>query len=680
MSFCPNCGTQLDAALKFCTNCGTALTQPQPAQHQQPYAQPQYQQPQVQQPYAPPPAPQPKKKTKAPLIIGGVTGVVALALVAVLVFTNGFGLFGGGRDNPGGNSDDSDIDIGDFNLIDADGRDWSKYDWTNFDPADLPVDLGKASFTVDKSATATSEYVPGEPLTLSVTDSAGATWTLDIPGHALMYPDTITITAVKDITADELGSFDGGVILEPDGLQFLEPATLTASGGGWGGDCILLTGGHDGSNLNFVEYETDENSATATTWHFSSQLGQKGPNWNQYDQQLLDQFRRAVGYAQDILKKPVKAPVPPSITFDVCVNEHRGNNDNKGNEKFFNELFEPEKSAMDSLYMAWAVLMNGRRISSTTYTDTVLAEIHEHYRNALVMRLLKKAKQLIDTYKYQEDRFMMIALAVPGLMSCKGATDFKVSSRQWEEPKDMAALRAEIQAEVEKWAKEVWNQYMRKLVEEHDYRAFHALGHIMLVYAFAVFINADNCPTYLGNALTFRVEWKMEHTMTTNGGVAGFRYNLSGEATVSMDQISEDKGYFGESAGEAKYDSYVEFTGHTTMPVLPEYSFIAELSDIDPCMKKTITVAIDQFGADTETGVGGDQVFTWNPGLMRVGTGVAYAENKDKDTGYYTFTPKIINGSAEAVNEKLVKPYNPANTNTLTIILHHEPKADVFMR
>ena len=109
MAFCPNCGAQNDNALKFCSNCGTALgAQPQvqqpqvqqpqayaQPQQQQPYMQPQaYAQPQVQQPYAPAPPPA-KKKSKAPLVI--VALVVVAGLVAAGIFTNGFGLFGGGK-------------------------------------------------------------------------------------------------------------------------------------------------------------------------------------------------------------------------------------------------------------------------------------------------------------------------------------------------------------------------------------------------------------------------------------------------------------------------------------------------------------------------------------------------------------------------------------------------------
>ena len=142
--FCPACGTQLGDAMMFCASCGTRtdtsvtstqtaqpaqpqlqqqptqpqqqyVPQPQPAQPQPTQPQPQYvqqpqpaqQQPQLQQQqpqyvqkpqqqyqpqYAPAPVPV-KKKRKTPFIIAGAA-VLVIALVVMLIVTNGFDIFG----------------------------------------------------------------------------------------------------------------------------------------------------------------------------------------------------------------------------------------------------------------------------------------------------------------------------------------------------------------------------------------------------------------------------------------------------------------------------------------------------------------------------------------------------------------------------------------------------------
>ena len=79
MVFCPYCGSENEDSAKFCTECGEKLTQPAPAQPEQPQS--------AHGAGSPPPSAQsappqkPRKKSKAPLVIGIIAGVLVLAAV-----------------------------------------------------------------------------------------------------------------------------------------------------------------------------------------------------------------------------------------------------------------------------------------------------------------------------------------------------------------------------------------------------------------------------------------------------------------------------------------------------------------------------------------------------------------------------------------------------------------------
>jgi len=85
MAFCPNCGSRLNDGAKFCAACGRAATR-----LQQPIQPPRYA----------PPAPA-KKKSAAPLVIGGIIGLCLVALIIAAISTSLFGILGGNDDTGG---------------------------------------------------------------------------------------------------------------------------------------------------------------------------------------------------------------------------------------------------------------------------------------------------------------------------------------------------------------------------------------------------------------------------------------------------------------------------------------------------------------------------------------------------------------------------------------------------
>lgn len=81
---------------------------------------------------------------------------------------------------------------------------------------------------LDATKTASAKIIPDAGGSISLTDSKGVEYKLDIPAGALVIPTDITLTAVKEIGALPLdGGLLGAVKIEPDGLVLNEVATLT---------------------------------------------------------------------------------------------------------------------------------------------------------------------------------------------------------------------------------------------------------------------------------------------------------------------------------------------------------------------------------------------------------------------------------------------------------------------
>lgn len=92
--------------------------------------------------------------------------------------------------------------------------------------------LGNAALTLDKTRKDSVRYVPLRgPVFLELKDTEGNVWRLDIPENALPYAETISMQLAGDISTDMVsGKLNAGVVLRPEGLQFIIPATLSISG------------------------------------------------------------------------------------------------------------------------------------------------------------------------------------------------------------------------------------------------------------------------------------------------------------------------------------------------------------------------------------------------------------------------------------------------------------------
>jgi hypothetical protein len=96
---------------------------------------------------------------------------------------------------------------------------------------------------------------------------------LEIPAGALSAPELITLTPLAGLQGSPLdGSLIGGAKLEPEGLHFLTPATLSmALPAGMGASDVLGFGSAgDGSDLHLRPRSIAGGTITLEVWHFST--------------------------------------------------------------------------------------------------------------------------------------------------------------------------------------------------------------------------------------------------------------------------------------------------------------------------------------------------------------------------------------------------------------------------
>lgn len=511
-----------------------------------------------------------------------------------------------------------------------------------------PKTLGSATFMADDTKSTSINYpANGTDATLRITDSNGLTWRLDIPKDALPQSQTIKMTAMRNVSVDTLGAMKGGVILEPDGLTFLEPAKLTVTGEGLSAKSLLLTGKKDGSSLSFTVCENKEGGVSADIFHFSTAvLPDAGEEAQMRD--LADRANEhcndAAKHANDILKHPIdEPPIPP----DIALKCKKGTHDldiNKYYSQFLNELQEPEMSAVKELLGA----ERSKQLVGTSTNDDSLNNAAK-----LLDRLRTKVKRLIDKYQSQPDKFYATSTAftqVERMYQLIGGKD----TPDW--------------ALLQKWCENVTQYYLSELTDKHDYTAIHAA----IRAARTLQLLGGDGDAYLQkleSALKF--ELKVETDMRT---VAEnyFSYNLTG--TIPIQLTFGGDLVVGDGSGTCEYASAKSPIAKYVSP--GSYTCKAEITKFDPCVEDVVKLSLDKFGAEEET---------WSYTL----SGMTYADDSlsgwlaaklfnTENSSLFDFSASLQNLNVNAVDQTLDKKATEDGLDlegSIHLTLMHKPNS-----
>jgi len=522
--------------------------------------------------------------------------------------------------------------------------------------------LGSIAFEPDLSATTSAEYVPHRETVLELTDAAGLTWSLTVPMYALETSQTLTMTALANTRSQDVpGSLSGGLLLEPDGLLFNLPATLTVAGNDAAGVPFVLTGRNDGSAIGVANMDAP---AVASISHFSTVY----LTWVEQEQimeqmyQKLNESEKALfQQAKQLLKNPnLAVPVPPSMPLE-CTSEADAKAYAELLKKFMVEAYQPEGELIGELL----AIKRGKALLGREQELVLTLE------NRLLTRMVKKVRLLMKTYYGQEEKLNAV-----GTLAMKVATDVQLLDPGSE------VLFAE---EIKEWSESLIDKMVEEIRTQHDYRKINA------VWKMAYWASLLGSKRAWAEEIQAKMERVLQFQMKLNWemGIEGeSRYVVEGEFPMRfLPKVSGMSALTGSGKAEmlsADFESDEDWWVEA-----PPFHVEAIITGFDVCGLNAY-VTINRFFPREENHFTLDsdgEVMEIGPmPLMEIAWNAAYEDRKKSGISWYeagevsdqyTFELNLRNKDVIAVSD-MDEVVQPGETGTLlswfTVELTHTPK------
>lgn len=511
-------------------------------------------------------------------------------------------------------------------------------------PSAAPVSevLGTASYTVDAARRVEAPYAAdGQPATLSATDASGATWTVTVPAGALPRSATIAMTPLAKIDAQLPGTVLGGMLLEPEGTQFLLPVDVSVTGGKG-----ILQGAADGT-VTFA-MPGDGGWGTAQLWHFSPEYA-FDPNeavWARDVRAIAEDTGRAMAEARELLKsKDFQIPGVPSISWE-CRDDSGWKSADAKISEFITAFLDPENALIRRLLkgakMAQLIGLN---------TDAVVMS----RAGDLSKRLGQKAVKLLELTKGQPDKILPVIRTVLLVSHDKALLGVEYDAL-------LAALGP--------WAEASLDPVVRAIREEHDYaQAAVAWEVARYVEMFAGKGMVDTVDAKLKSALAFTAELKLAlHHPESLGALLEERLG----ATVKLEFVGAGAADYLRGTAQGDYLS-VQGSEDNVRFKTPSFAVEAHLSGVDLCAG-TATLVIPSFGspdeAKTYTDSGHTYVTKYAQGAFWARFGSYWVTAPVEGVG---FPVKLHNKSATWIDQSFDSTDNNDQTGTFEVTVTHTP-------
>jgi len=509
--------------------------------------------------------------------------------------------------------------------------------------------LGSVSFTADADTTASVTYpANGQSASLEITDATGMVWRLDLPGDALVKPASITMTALKDLSSTALpGAITGGVLFEPDGLRFANPATLTATPPAGEKVGLILVGRHDGTGVEVAPTTAGQESVSAQIFHFSTGASTASDNatMDKLKQGALADFASAKEAAQELLKQGVTVPPPPDAKLH-CMGTSAYQDPEAAIAAYEKQVASPEEDVRNRLIgTARSLALLGEQAAS----DEALKLAQD-----VQARVVKKTSTLVKTYSPQPDKFLAVS---------RVALNAERNNQLLGGPDNSTTMTT-----LGTWAGTFLEHYIDELKVRHDYRVMPALYEVARIAALLGAANADSAIDRILAAMTFTAYFDTAAAMS---GANTLQWHVNGNVTI--DKTAQQVEAW-EGTANGKYIDFSSTNPDLQGMVMPNlFPVTVKILKIDACEENNAGLSVSAIGADSEVYISSKGSVPASPGYIKTMAFGMMFEKYDQATATYKFTMPLTNLDQEAARETFTNAYGGASFQ-YDLKLHHDPK------
>jgi hypothetical protein len=164
--------------------------------------------------------------------------------------------------------------------------------------------LQPLTFAQDTSAAATSTISADKGGSITATGSDGSTYVLTVPANALVADTEISVVPLKDVAGIPSDQPITATLLQPDGLEFLTPATLsiTPANAIPQAKQVMFQATQTGTGISLAMVDPESNSMVMDVPHFSIG-GAASVTDAVFREFAVEAADDALAHAQDVLSK-----------------------------------------------------------------------------------------------------------------------------------------------------------------------------------------------------------------------------------------------------------------------------------------------------------------------------------------------------------------------------------------